>query len=71
MTFNRLALIGCGLMGGSFAPVTDAREFVQNPRREFNLRFDPEAARAAMRTHLSNSRERLRKTQTSEAPKTI
>ena len=31
---------------------------------------DPEAARAAMRTHLSNSRERLRKTQTSEAPKT-
>jgi DNA-binding FadR family transcriptional regulator len=28
---------------------------------------DPEAARAAMRTHLSNSRERLRKTQTSEA----
>ena len=31
---------------------------------------DPEAARAAMRTHLSNSRERLRKTQSSEAPKT-
>jgi len=31
---------------------------------------DPEAARAAMRTHLSNSRERLRKTQTSEAPPT-
>jgi DNA-binding FadR family transcriptional regulator len=30
---------------------------------------DPEAARAAMRTHLSNSRERLRKTQSSEAPK--
>ena len=29
---------------------------------------DPEAARAAMRTHLSNSRERLRKAQTHEAP---
>ena len=28
---------------------------------------DPEAARAAMRTHLSNSRERLRKTQVTEA----
>ena len=28
---------------------------------------DPEAARAAMRTHLSNSRERLRKTAASEA----
>jgi inosine-uridine nucleoside N-ribohydrolase len=37
------------LMGGSFAPVTEAREFVQNPRREFNLRFDPEAARAVLR----------------------
>ena len=31
---------------------------------------DTEAARAAMRTHLSNSRERLRKTQTLEAPLT-
>ena len=37
------------LMGGSFAPVTEAREFVQNPRREFNLRFDPEAARTVLR----------------------
>lgn len=36
-------------MGGSFAPATTAREFVQNPRREFNLRFDPEAARAVLR----------------------
>jgi inosine-uridine nucleoside N-ribohydrolase len=36
-------------MGGSFAPATQAREFVQNPRREFNLRFDPEAARAMLR----------------------
>ena len=31
---------------------------------------DTEAARAAMRTHLSNSRERLRKTQTLAAPHT-
>jgi len=37
------------LMGGAFAPVTEAREFVQNPRREFNFRFDPEAARAVLR----------------------
>lgn len=29
---------------------------------------DAEGARAAMRTHLSNSRERLRRTQTAEAP---
>ena len=36
-------------MGGSFAPETNAREFVANPRREFNLRFDPEAARAVFR----------------------
>jgi DNA-binding FadR family transcriptional regulator len=34
------------------------------------LNQDPEAARAAMRTHLSNSRERLRKAQTHEAPLT-
>ncbi len=31
-------------MGGSFHPKTDAREFRHTPRREFNLRFDPEAA---------------------------
>lgn len=36
-------------MGGSFAPVTSDREFVGTPRREFNLRFDPEAARAIFR----------------------
>jgi inosine-uridine nucleoside N-ribohydrolase len=36
-------------MGGSFAPETDAREFTSTPRREFNLRFDPEAARAVFR----------------------
>ena len=33
-------------MGGAFQPQTAAREFQQNPRREFNLRFDPEAAHA-------------------------
>ncbi len=36
-------------MGGSFAPATDAREFKLTPRREFNLRFDPEAARVVFR----------------------
>ncbi len=36
-------------MGGSFAPQTDAREFTRTPRREFNLRFDPEAAHAVLR----------------------
>jgi inosine-uridine nucleoside N-ribohydrolase len=36
-------------MGGSFAPQTDAREFTRTPRREFNVRFDPEATRAVLR----------------------
>jgi inosine-uridine nucleoside N-ribohydrolase len=31
-------------MGGSLNPVTDNPEFVNTPRREFNLWFDPEAA---------------------------
>jgi inosine-uridine nucleoside N-ribohydrolase len=31
-------------MGGSLNPVTDDPEFVNTPRREFNLWFDPEAA---------------------------
>jgi inosine-uridine nucleoside N-ribohydrolase len=31
-------------MGASFSPVTDDPEFVNTPRREFNLWFDPEAA---------------------------
>lgn len=31
-------------MGGSFCPATEAREFKATPRREFNLRFDAEAA---------------------------
>ncbi|HLV88655.1 MAG TPA: nucleoside hydrolase [Candidatus Sulfotelmatobacter sp.] len=32
------------LMGGSLNPVTDDPEFVNTPRHEFNLWFDPEAA---------------------------
>ena len=36
-------------MGGSFHPMTDAREFRHTPRREFNIRFDAEAARAVLR----------------------
>ena len=32
-------------MGGAFAPSGGAREFAHTPQREFNLRFDPEAAR--------------------------
>lgn len=31
-------------MGGSLNPVTDDPEFVNTPRHEFNLWFDPEAA---------------------------
>ena len=34
------------LMGGSLNPITDDPEFVNAPRREFNLWFDPEAAHA-------------------------
>jgi len=37
-------------MGGSFHPPTLAREFRHSPRREFNIRFDPEAARIVLRT---------------------
>ncbi len=36
-------------MGGAFAPQTEAREFKLTPRREFNVRFDPEAARVVFR----------------------
>ena len=31
-------------MGGAFHPLTEAREFKHSPRREFNVRFDAEAA---------------------------
>ncbi len=36
-------------MGGSFHPPWQAREFRHTPRREFNLRFDPEAAHIVLR----------------------
>ncbi|HRE79582.1 MAG TPA: nucleoside hydrolase [Opitutaceae bacterium] len=36
-------------MGGAFAPPGGAREFLHHPRREFNLRFDAEAARVVFR----------------------
>jgi inosine-uridine nucleoside N-ribohydrolase len=36
-------------MGGSFHPPWHAREFRHTPRREFNLRFDPEAAHIVLR----------------------
>jgi inosine-uridine nucleoside N-ribohydrolase len=35
-------------MGGSLNPKTDNPEFVNTPRREFNLWFDPEAAHIAL-----------------------
>jgi purine nucleosidase len=36
-------------MGGSMSPETDDPEFVNTPRREFNLWFDPEAAHIVLR----------------------
>jgi purine nucleosidase len=36
------------LMGASLNPVTDDPEFVNTPRHEFNLWFDPEAAHAVL-----------------------
>ena len=50
------------------------REFVRRVHAEHQsivdaiVNRDPEAARAAMRTHLSNSRERLRRAQDAQAP---
>lgn len=35
-------------MGGSLNPATDDPEFVNSPRREFNLWFDPEAAHTTL-----------------------
>ena len=37
------------VMGGSIAPVTQAAEWVNAPRHEFNFWFDPEAASIALR----------------------
>src|SRR5215470_15403895 len=36
-------------MGGSLSPMTDDPEFANNPRHEFNLWFDPEAAHIVLR----------------------
>src|SRR5256712_10779565 len=36
-------------MGASLNPVTDDPEFINTPRREFNLWFDPEAAHIVLR----------------------
>ena len=40
---------GLVLMGASLNPQTDDPEFAANPRHEFNLWFDPEAAHIALR----------------------
>jgi inosine-uridine nucleoside N-ribohydrolase len=39
---------GLVFMGGSLNPTTDDPEFVNTPRHEFNLWFDPEAAHAVL-----------------------
>ena len=40
---------GIALMGGSLNPQTDDPEFTSDPRHEFNLWFDPEAAHIVLR----------------------
>jgi inosine-uridine nucleoside N-ribohydrolase len=40
---------GMALMGGSLNPQTDDPEFTSDPRHEFNLWFDPEAAHIVLR----------------------
>lgn len=42
---------GLVFMGGSIAPQTTDPEFLNAPRREFNLWFDPEAAHIVLRAH--------------------
>ncbi len=39
------------LMGGSILPATDAPEWVNRPRHEFNFWFDPEASSIVLREH--------------------
>ena len=47
----RFAELSKGLvfMGGSLSPRTDDPEYANDPRREFNLWFDPEAAHIVLR----------------------
>ena len=42
---------GLVFMGGSLSPRTDDQEWANDPRREFNLWFDPEAAHIVLRAH--------------------
>jgi inosine-uridine nucleoside N-ribohydrolase len=42
---------GIVIMGGSLNPVTTEREFITDPRHEFNFWFDPEAAHVVLRAH--------------------
>jgi inosine-uridine nucleoside N-ribohydrolase len=42
---------GLVFMGGSINPHTDNPEFATNPRHEFNLWWDPEAAHIVLRAH--------------------
>jgi inosine-uridine nucleoside N-ribohydrolase len=42
---------GLVFMGGSLSPRTNDPEYANNPRREFNLWFDPEAAHIVLRAH--------------------
>ncbi len=42
---------GLVFMGGSLNPQTNDPEFASNPRHEFNLWFDPEAAHIALHAH--------------------
>lgn len=39
------------LMGGSVNPVTDAKEWINAPRHEFNFWFDPEASSITLQAH--------------------
>ncbi|SPF53206.1 Inosine/uridine-preferring nucleoside hydrolase [Candidatus Sulfopaludibacter sp. SbA4] len=42
---------GLVFMGGSLSPRTDDAEYANDPRHEFNLWFDPEAAHIVLRAH--------------------
>jgi purine nucleosidase len=39
------------IMGGSLNPHTDDKEYIDSPRHEFNLWFDPEASSITLRAH--------------------